>query len=135
MTEQGGPKRATHGPKPCKPSRSDRAVNTLLVQSTPRRRWLRFTADALVWVVALYAAVILRLDFDVSRLSEFEVVLLVPIAWAAQAGFGYWLGLYRGWWLLGSFEEVAALGPGRRALHVRARRASTRSTSGCVPPR
>jgi FlaA1/EpsC-like NDP-sugar epimerase len=70
---------------------------------------LRFAADAFVWTVALYAAVILRLDFDVSRLTEFEVALLVPVAWAAQAGFGYWLGLYRGWWLLGSFEEVAAL--------------------------
>jgi len=109
MTQQGGAKRADHGAKPCAPSRSDRAITALFAQSTPMRRLLRFAADSLIWVGALYAAVILRLDFDVSRLTEFQVALLVPVAWAGQAGFGYWLGLYRGWWLLGSFEEVAAL--------------------------
>ncbi len=109
MTEQGGIQRVSHGPKPCVSSRSDRAVTVLFAQRVRTRRALRFAADALVWTIALYAAVILRLDFDMSRLTEFEVALLVPVACAAQAGFGYWLGLYRGWWLLGSFEEVAAL--------------------------
>jgi len=43
------------------------------------------------------------------RLKGFEVALLVPAAWAAQCVIGYWCGLYRGWWVLGSFEEVSAL--------------------------
>ncbi|HZJ25733.1 MAG TPA: nucleoside-diphosphate sugar epimerase/dehydratase [Acidimicrobiia bacterium] len=90
-------------------NRTDRAVGSLFARPVGARRLLRFAADAFVWVFALYAAVILRLDFDISRLSGFEVALLIPIAWVAQGGFGYWCGLYRGWWVLGSFEEVAAL--------------------------
>lgn len=88
---------------------SDRVVTTLFKLPTAVRRLFRFAADAAVWILALYAAVILRLDFDVSRVSAFEVALLVPVAWTAQGVFGYWCGLYRGWWVLGSFEEVAAL--------------------------
>ena len=84
-------------------------MTVLVAQRVETRRLLRYAADALVWLLAVYAAVILRLDFDLSRLTEFEVALLVPVAWIAQAGFGYWCGLYRGWWMLGSFEEVAAL--------------------------
>lgn len=73
------------------------------------RRLLRIAADVIVWALALYAAVILSADFDLGRVSGFDVALLIPVAWVAQAGFGYWSGLYRGWWMLGSFEEVAAL--------------------------
>ena len=111
MTELGGmdANSVDHDqPRPAA-SRADRAVTVLVAQRVETRRALRFAADALVWVLAVYAAVILRLDFDFSRLTEFQVALLVPVAWVAQAGFGYWCGLYRGWWVLGSFEEVAAL--------------------------
>jgi FlaA1/EpsC-like NDP-sugar epimerase len=66
--------------------------------------------DCGLWVVALYAATLLRLDFDLARLSAFKLAILIPVAWIGQAAFGYWCGLYRGWWTLGSFEEVPALG-------------------------
>jgi FlaA1/EpsC-like NDP-sugar epimerase len=50
------------------------------------------------------------LDFDPGRLRDPKFLLLIPVAWVAQLGFGWWCGLYRGWWALGSFEEVPALG-------------------------
>lgn len=73
------------------------------------KRLLRVAVDCAVWVVALYAAALLRLDLDFSRLGDFDVELLVPAALLLQAGAGYYNGLYRGRWVNGSFEEVAAL--------------------------
>ncbi|HEY7134880.1 MAG TPA: nucleoside-diphosphate sugar epimerase/dehydratase [Acidimicrobiia bacterium] len=62
-----------------------------------------------MWLFALYFGALLRLDFNFSRLDGFEVALLVPLACALQWGIGAWLGLYRGRWRPGSFDEVAAL--------------------------
>ena len=55
-------------------------------------------------------ASLLRLDFDFDRLDGFHIAILLPIAWVVQAIMGYYYGLYRGRWINGSFEEVAALG-------------------------
>jgi FlaA1/EpsC-like NDP-sugar epimerase len=74
-----------------------------------RKRVARFLADCLLWVAALYTAVLIRLDFEVARLDDFEVGLLIPAMVIFQGAAGYWNGLYRGWWINGSFEEVAAL--------------------------
>ncbi len=73
------------------------------------KRLARMSADCLVWVVALYAASLLRLDFDVTRVQDFNLAVLFLPAIVLQAATGYWTGLYRGWWVNGSFEEVAAL--------------------------
>ncbi len=70
---------------------------------------VRAVVDAVIWLVALYIAVLLRLDFKITRLDGFEVGLLVPVAWVAQWVVGYWVGLYSGRWILGSFDEVPAL--------------------------
>ena len=67
------------------------------------------SADCLVWMVALYLASLMRLDFDVSRVDSFNLAILFVPAILFQAATGYWTGLYRGWWVNGSFEEVAAL--------------------------
>lgn len=66
-------------------------------------------ADFGVWFVALYAGTVLRLDFDIERLDGFHVAALVPLACALQAVFGYGTGLYRGRWIIGSFDEAAAV--------------------------
>jgi FlaA1/EpsC-like NDP-sugar epimerase len=76
----------------------------------------RAAVDGAMWLFALYLGGLLRLDFDFSRLDGFEVALLVPLACALQWSIGYWLGLYRGRWRPGSFDEVAALA--RTALLV-----------------
>jgi len=67
------------------------------------------SADCLIWIVALYLASLLRLDFNVSRVQSFRLALLFIPAVALQIVTGWWTGLYRGWWINGSFEEVAAL--------------------------
>jgi FlaA1/EpsC-like NDP-sugar epimerase len=97
------------GPHAVAPKRTDRTVSLLIAQRTRTRRILRIVADCLIWAVALWAGVALRLDFDFGRVSDFDFVWLIPAAWLAQSACGYWCGLYRGWWALGSFEEVAAL--------------------------
>jgi FlaA1/EpsC-like NDP-sugar epimerase len=74
-----------------------------------RKRAARYFTDCLLWIFALYSAALMRLDFDLSRLDSFQVGLLVPAAAIFQLAAGYWNGLYRGWWINGSFEEVAAL--------------------------
>jgi FlaA1/EpsC-like NDP-sugar epimerase len=80
-----------------------------LTNGWARRRPVRMVLDCAIWAVALYVATLLRLDFDVQRLWNFQVELLLPVAAAFQLVAGYWNGLYRGWWVNGSFEEVAAL--------------------------
>lgn len=57
----------------------------------------------------MYAAVLLRLDFDMTRVEAFRAATLIPLAWALQFLFGWLFGLYRGFWINGSFDEVAAL--------------------------
>src|SRR3954468_11106437 len=76
------------------------------------KRLARMCADCLVWIAALYLASLLRLDFDVARVNSFSLAVLFIPAILLQVGAGYWTGLYRGWWVNGSFEEVAALAPG-----------------------
>ncbi len=73
------------------------------------KRLARMSADCLIWIVALYLASLLRLDFNVSRVQSFRLALLFIPAIALQIVTGWWTGLYRGWWINGSFEEVAAL--------------------------
>jgi FlaA1/EpsC-like NDP-sugar epimerase len=74
------------------------------------KRSLRIMTDSVSWVVAIYVAVLLRLDFDIARIQAFRVAAIIPLAWALQYAFGWFFGLYRGFWINGSFEEVAALG-------------------------
>ncbi len=73
------------------------------------KRLARMSADCLIWIVALYLASLLRLDFNVGRVQSFRLALLVLPAIVLQIATGWWTGLYRGWWINGSFEEVAAL--------------------------
>ncbi len=82
----------------------------LSLRAYQHRRLLRVVVDCGVWFLALYAASLLRLDFDLARLDGFHIAILLPIAWVGQAIMGYYYGLYRGRWINGSFDEVAALG-------------------------
>ncbi len=85
-------------------------MSALLGHNNETRRIARITADCLIWTVSIYLGASLRVDFDMHRLADFNVAILLPVAWVCTVGFGYVLGLYRGWWTLGSFEEVPALG-------------------------
>ncbi|MCZ7535493.1 MAG: polysaccharide biosynthesis protein [Acidimicrobiia bacterium] len=102
-----------------------------------RRRFQQAAFDGGAWAVALYAAALLRLDFDLSRLASFRIEWLIVLAATLQIAAGYMYGLYRGRYMFGSFEEVIALGrsvalvgavllgvdlllPGQRAMPVSA---------------
>lgn len=65
--------------------------------------------DAAAWSLCLVLAVLIRLDFDWSRLDVVGVLAMIPLAVEAQVISGYVVGLYRGRWRYGSFDEVAAL--------------------------
>ena len=67
--------------------------------------------DALAWVLGLLAAMLLRLDFDVSRVSWTAFMAVLPVVALAQVLAGVAFGLYTGRWRFGSFDEVAALVP------------------------
>src|SRR5262249_47739953 len=62
-----------------------------------------------VWVVALALAILLRLDFHVSRLETSGFAAMAILAVAAQIAIGGLFGLYAGRWRTGSFDEVAAV--------------------------
>jgi FlaA1/EpsC-like NDP-sugar epimerase len=79
------------------------------VRTYQHRRLLRVFTDCALWFFALYAASLLRLDFTFDRLDGFQIALLLPVVWILQVFTGYAFGLYRGRWINGSFDEVAAL--------------------------
>jgi FlaA1/EpsC-like NDP-sugar epimerase len=82
----------------------------ITVRAYQHRKMLRVLVDCAVWFFALYAAALLRLDFDLDRLDGFHIAILLPVAWGGQATIGWYYGLYRGRWVNGSFDEVSALG-------------------------
>jgi FlaA1/EpsC-like NDP-sugar epimerase len=75
----------------------------------PRKRIGQGVLDGLVWAVGLYLAAVLRLDLDVGRVDIENLFRLLPVVFVAQYLAGVAFGLYRGRWLFGSFEEVAAV--------------------------
>ncbi len=65
--------------------------------------------DALSWMVAIWLATWVRYEFDIPSHAIAGVWKAIPVVVAVQLLAGYWQGLYRGRWHLGSFEEIAAL--------------------------
>ncbi len=74
-----------------------------------RKRASQIAIDCALWVAALYLAQLLRFDFDPGRIRHTGLLLLIPVAWAIQIVAGHVMGLYRGRWIFGSFEELAAV--------------------------
>jgi FlaA1/EpsC-like NDP-sugar epimerase/dTDP-4-amino-4,6-dideoxygalactose transaminase/lipopolysaccharide/colanic/teichoic acid biosynthesis glycosyltransferase len=69
----------------------------------------RIGADALAWTGGLLGAILLRYDFDVSRIDWWGFALVAVASIVVQIFVGLGTGLYLGRWRLGSFEEVSAL--------------------------
>jgi FlaA1/EpsC-like NDP-sugar epimerase len=65
--------------------------------------------DSLSWVAAICLATWMRYEFDLPSDAAAGVWKAVPVVIAVQLVAGFWQGLYRGRWHLGSFEEIAAL--------------------------
>jgi FlaA1/EpsC-like NDP-sugar epimerase len=75
----------------------------------PRKRIGQGALDGAVWAIGLYLAALLRLDLAVGRVDARDLAKLLPVVFVAQYVAGAAFGLYRGRWLFGSFEEVAAV--------------------------
>ena len=69
----------------------------------------RIGADALAWTGGLLSALILRYDFDASRIDWPRFGVVAAAAVVLQVLAGLTTGLYLGRWRLGSFDEVSAL--------------------------
>ena len=76
--------------------------STVLSTRRPQRA-LRIIVDCAIWVFALGAGVLLRLDFNVDRFRSFNLALLIPVARAtldpsdpagsARRGWHAWLAV------------------------------------------
>jgi FlaA1/EpsC-like NDP-sugar epimerase len=71
-----------------------------------RHRLLQAAFDVAAWYVAYASAVILRADFDLSRVAWGSVLLVASVAAVLQVAIGTAVRLYRGRFHYGSFEEV-----------------------------
>jgi FlaA1/EpsC-like NDP-sugar epimerase len=71
------------------------------------RRASQAVVDCLAWSFALVLCSVLRLG--VEGLALWRLVPLVPFVLVAQLASGSFFGLYRGRWVFGSIEEVAAV--------------------------
>ncbi len=74
-----------------------------------RKRVVQAAIDNAAWAIALVFAEWQRRDLDPTRINWHGLVAMLPIVFAAQALAGRGSGLYRGRWIFGSFEEVAAV--------------------------
>lgn len=74
-----------------------------------RRHTAQLVVDIACWSAALVFAVLLRFEFDISGKVWLSVALLCAVAALAQTFVGWALGLYRGRYYYGSFEEARSL--------------------------
>lgn len=74
-----------------------------------RRRVAVIAIDCLAWVVGIFAAVLLRFEFDLTATGWIATLTLALIAAALHVLLGYLLVRFRGRLRYGSFEEVRDL--------------------------
>ncbi len=73
------------------------------------RSWVQALIDLSAWFAGIWAAILLRFEFDLGAWSGRSVFTAFALAAILQAGSGFAFGLYIGRWRFGSFEEVAAV--------------------------
>lgn len=73
------------------------------------RRLLMAAVDMGAWALALAVTAVIRLNLDHLDGSYAGVMVLMPIACATQVLWGSVFGLYTGRWVVGGFDEAAAL--------------------------
>ena len=84
---------------------------------TPQRRFshfvrqygLLFLFDAAAWAIAIMAALVLRFDFNLTRIHWTWTLVVILITALLQLVGGWLFWLYRSRWEVGSFDEVRAL--------------------------
>ena len=92
--------------------KSERAARTtgLFYASLRRRpRAVRLAADSMCWLLGVAVATWLRFDFSARRVNLHAVLWLSVVAAGSAALFGLAIGLYRGRWQVGCFDELQGL--------------------------
>ncbi|WP_404435844.1 polysaccharide biosynthesis protein [Microbacterium aerolatum] len=75
-----------------------------------RRRFIAAVVDCLGWVIGIFAAVVLRFEFDPTPTGWIATLVLALVAAGLQIVIGFYFAFYRGRYTYGSFEEVRMLG-------------------------
>jgi FlaA1/EpsC-like NDP-sugar epimerase len=83
-------------------------LDRMRAQRIPVRRVVEVAGDSASWIVAVVVATTLR-EFSVAHVDWAGVALYSALCVVLQIAIGALLGLYRGWYLQGSFESVGAL--------------------------
>jgi FlaA1/EpsC-like NDP-sugar epimerase len=78
-----------------------------MTRSLHGRRVTQAVVDCSIWVIALVGCLALRLGTDAIRM--WRLAPMIPLVIGAQLAAGSVFGLYRGRWVFGSIEEVAAV--------------------------
>lgn len=84
--------------------------NRILRRRERLARWSWALADAVVWIVAVYAAAWIRLDFDAAPVFASSLLVFAVTAGTAQVVIGALIGPYRVGHQRGSFEETVDVG-------------------------
>jgi FlaA1/EpsC-like NDP-sugar epimerase len=74
-----------------------------------QRSAVQLVFDGLCWAGALLFATAVRYDLNLGRIHVGRLLLAIPLAALVQALTGAPLGLYRGRWPFGGFDELAGL--------------------------
>jgi len=91
-------------------SRTGRASQRVIDKMSVRqRRGLLATCDALAWPIGLTVGTVLRYDLSVHIPRPLGLAVTAAIASVAQLVIGTVTRLYRGRWLMASFEGIGAL--------------------------
>lgn len=85
-----------------------RSTRSRLQHAARSYGWL-FLLDAIAWAAGILAALILRFDFDLSRINWGWTVTVIGVTVLLQLIGGWVFWLYRGRYEVGGFDEVRAL--------------------------
>ena len=87
-----------------------RLPNNATWRAMARRRSLVHAGiDLAAWGVALVTALLLRFEFDLDALGDWQLVPALGLVWGLHLVFALTSGLYQNRWRYGSFESVAGL--------------------------
>ena len=74
--------------------------------------------DTVAWTTAFILTIVVRYEFEYSRIDLSGLITTIAVAVAAQIVWGLVVGLYPGKWELASFREAGAVGTGGLLIAV-----------------
>mgnify|MGYP003346665675 CR=1 FL=1 len=89
--------------------RTHSSFATTMRSRSTQKRVAQAVCDLSAWAIGLFAATVERHGQQLDRVAVRPLLIMLPVVFIAQIYAGRSSGLYRGKWMLGSFEEVAAV--------------------------